>query len=137
MIMWIQAADVRSSSFSMISLAASAGNSRPVSTLISGAGISASRSANWCDNSFSISGEASLPCAVRSHDLRANASRLSQGKLLHAFPDHALMRWEGNAENLETLDVRERLGRVWRNELQDCGLYIAADKSVERTSVAH
>jgi len=55
-IMWLQAADVRNTSFAMISLAASAGESRPVSMLISGAGISASRSANWCDNCFSISG---------------------------------------------------------------------------------
>jgi hypothetical protein len=61
-----QSADVRSPNFVMISLAASAGESRAVSMLSSGAGISASHAANSCENCFSNSGETILPCAARS-----------------------------------------------------------------------
>ena len=43
---------------------------------------------------------------------------------------------EGNAENLETLYVRECLGRVRGNYSDYLGLYLSADKSIERADVA-
>src|SRR5437016_4692700 len=53
----------------------------------------ASRSAHWCFTTpealerDEVSSRSSFSFA---HDLSANASRLSQGKPLHTFPDHAL-----------------------------------------------
>jgi putative ATP-binding cassette transporter len=47
-----------------------------------------------------------------AHDLRANASRLSRGKPLHAFPDHALAsRRKGGAKLVSDVDLIPRKGR--------------------------
>ena len=43
--------------------------------------------------------------------------------------------WE--AKDLETLDFRERLGGIGRNQLQHCGLYISADELIHRIGVRH
>jgi hypothetical protein len=48
-----------------------------------------------------------------------------------------LMRCEWDAKDFETLDFRERLGRIWRNQLQHGSLNISSDKPIEGAGVRY